>query len=1220
MRTALLTLAGVALTLTATMAAPNPSAGSKIDAVRSSLQANRGEASTTTLSTGDDFRFMPKARRGAEGFGNRNLTDFGSKKSAGRQTVTTARMGEVSPTQLPTADISSYVDGPNGETYYYTMEYDKDLVEHEYYTETLIKGYTITLYDPTFQVVGCIQDSIQLADNELKVASAQVGSLLTKKFFNYDNNLEVMVAISCNTAAYVNTYKTVVYSVNAGTVTTEKLTTVDGYYVSGVDTATDQWAEHWYLTFLTEDDTETPMVGEVVNVMDYHFKTYKYAGYGGMGDPVLDVRIPQIAVPGENAVPFLSTAYEGVPYFAVNRMKYCWFENPFDYENENPTADNELIVDIYAPASAWSSTVEKYSTTTIKSNTTVDDRYFLYLGAFGYDADLSFGKYSDDGLPSLIISTEHYLTASDGYNYDFDVYTPAAKGEEAEGEWKLNLIKRTEGGTFLNDIDGEDPQVMFVMVQNDGYRFDFVDELTGELQHSIPYELEQGLYFTNSAERVAKGDGYYYAVAQTHGASDDEGNVFTHIAYVNTDATIDHVDKLNMGKNVDYASVYIARDAFNPYIFNLDDNLEYMVLVKRKDSPTAASNHEELLVLSNDPEKEPLMQLLPDESLGQLATILYSNLDGKKPSLVVLYNNNYRYTLTAYDLPFSRFENGDGSVENPYEINSLGGLLYIKNEPSAHYAIVDDIDASGQTVKQSSFDFTGSLDGRDHIVSNLKLQGESLFPYISCPEGKDDSGVVKNIKFVRPSMQAGDDAQGIVAGTLSRGKISNVHIYDGELTAQSTAGGIAGGIYQYSLIEGSSFNGKITSRGAAGGIAGGSRTSSSVKGCLFSGEIEGGSTVGGIIGSMIATADEVSNCHVNAKITANNTVGGIAGSTAHSSIKNCVVEGTIEAVSASQWGGGPKLGGIVGEMNRGGVGEPGGEGDESAETPAAAISGCFVNLSALTDSTTPVEEEYEGQNATFHRIAGWTAFNIDPSIEGVSRVEEGFADNYVNEAIAKVSADHEDAANSVEGKSIDPASVDKSFLEGIGYLFGSDVATPWKEEMNAGKAALWFEGGLLVATPAEITIAMEESAEITVELLGIYGDIDTQEIEFSIDNAEIATLGEYESDFGKSGSVSVTGREKGTATVTARLADGRTASCVVTVTPPASVGSIEKEELGIRVKGGEISAAGCRIEVYNLAGVAVAEGHESVRISAPGFYIVKATGASGKSSAAKIRI
>ncbi|MDE6287122.1 MAG: hypothetical protein K2L99_09050, partial [Muribaculaceae bacterium] len=312
------------------------------------------------------FRFAPKAKAEQK----QTISDLAGLKRIGA--MHKAGAAAVDSYTLPASSQTGYLDSPTGETWFYTVEYDSEKIQHEYYTEEVVNGFTITVYDAAFQKVGEVKDDIELREGELRAAQVQVGAQVTKKFFNYDSNCELMVFVSYNTANYVNVDRTYVYTLSADAVTTEHCAVIDGYYVDAIDTSTDSWSEKFWITFYTEADTETPTVGNAYNSADIVLSTYKSAGYGGLEEPKMVNRIPMVVATGEDYIPMLSTVKDGVPYFAINRLKYCWYEDPFDYANENPTPDNSLIIDVYSTPSSWSSELEKYSTTIVPLDATLE--------------------------------------------------------------------------------------------------------------------------------------------------------------------------------------------------------------------------------------------------------------------------------------------------------------------------------------------------------------------------------------------------------------------------------------------------------------------------------------------------------------------------------------------------------------------------------------------------------------------------------------------------------------------------------------------------------------------------------------------------------------------------------------------------------------------------------------------------------------------------------
>ena len=1124
---------------------------------------------------------------------------------------------------LPIGDMTGYLDAPDQSTWFYTIVYDKEVIDHGSYKEDNIKGYTVTVYNDAFEEVGKIEDTVELAADEVRVAQVEVSAQLTRKFFNTDNNYELMVALSINTKEYVNHTSTRVYSLGGQK---EPLMTLPGYYVSAVNSASDKWGEQFWITFLTEEDTQTPDVNGVMNTVDYVFHVYKYAGYQGMGDPVLELRVPVITISGENAVPFLSNVYEGKPWFAVNHMKYCWFNNPYDFTDETPTPGNELIVDLYTLPSAWASAPEKYSTTRIPSNATVDDRYFLYVGAFSYMNDLSFGRYSQDGNPWLIVTKENYISASDSYLYSYDVRPSAAKDQDASAEAKITLADKVASGYFMSDIPGFDPQVMFIRPDGDNFLYDFVSLISGEVEQTLPVIIEgEDATISASTDRVPGGDSYLYVSAATRGYSDSEGNVFNDVAYITRDARIDHIDRLKLGKDIIDAQIYMNGDAFDPYTFNLDDNREYMALVKRS-IPGSTASQEELLVVSADPEIGSILNVEPDSDLGALVSVFFANLKSDTPRLIVIFSKEEGFTTKAYNLPLSYFEAGTGTPEDPYQITTAGGLLQIKAFPTAHYVLAADIDARGMSFEPSSFEFAGSLDGRGHTVSNLHLTGRSLFPHLTNNMANSgDLAAVKNITFVNPVFEATDDDQGFLVGEARYATVKDIHIYGADFSGKSGVAGIVGNANLNTVVSGCSVEGTVKAEsGLAGGIVGKTRTSATVSACAFRGSVTGETEVGGIVGALESNSGAVVNCHVKAALKAKNTVGGVAGSNrSRSAVRFCHVQGSIEATEAPRWGGGPCAGGILGTLQGS---YSGGETGEEPTPQGAVVEGCYVNLTSLTYSGEPAGEgEYTGQNDTMHRIVGRSAVNDEPEIVDYdsdwnpiygdpAEADKGLVNNYAVATLDKVAAGVADDTTTTEGKSIAASEATVDFFEGLGYKFGTTTDEPWNAASNAGAPRLYFETGMLTINPAKAEVEVGKTLALTISLTGFDAEnLDALLESFTFEIADESKLEMTGSELGDDNTiiVTLTGLSEGTTAVTASL-DGATATAEVTVRKSSSIDNIGSDvAASISFDGRTVSAPGSAIAVYTVAGAKVAEGFDRVDLGhlANGIYVVSADGA-----------
>lgn len=1216
-----------------------------IIAIAAALAAGGVTAQAKVLQGTPDalFPYMPKAKAELlkEGFGRPDA--FQPKGAKGAVKVDAFKT--LTPNVFAKSSETGYLNAPDGSTWFYAM----DTVEDE--TNKGIKSFKITVFDSELKEIGSVEDELTLGENETRIVQLSIGPALTQKFFNFDNNYEIMIGVAANTTQYVNNYSTKIYSLGK----TGSVATFDGYYCSAVNAAKDAWSEDFYITFLTTVATETPEVNGVTNTADYRFVTYKKAGYSGMGAPVLDVRFPEICTTGADAVPILATTHDGKPWISISHLKHCWYEDPFDYTNENPAADNELIVDIYTAGSGWSVTsLEKYSTTTIPLNASSEDLYFLYHGNFQYDRDLNL-TLSGDGTPLLYITKAHTQRGGDEFSYDYAVYSAAPKGETAEAVKKFDIAEGVSGGTFLNDIPGFDPQVMFIKSDGDGGMFfDFVNVNNGQLEHEldavISDDYDSPLLLTSNTDRTPYNGSYLYYAPQTYGLSDDEDNVHSQIVFVNPeDGSVVRIDDVNLGQNVAYAQLYSGPEAMDPYLFNLDSNLEYMALVKRRSADSDAIV-EELTIRSTDPAKAPLLDLGPDATAGNLANIYIANYGSKTPKLVVEFLNtkDWKMTLQSYDLPLLMFENGDGTAENPYQISTVGGLKQIISAPEAHYAIVNDIDASGYPLNIAEFTFKGSIDGRNHVISNLSLTGRALIPQLTrdasipdtqsrAADADNKAGIIRDINFVNASLTDANSGQGLLVGSLAGGIIENVHAYESTVKGDEDFGGLVGKAYLYAQIKDCSFQGDLIGgeeSSEVGGIASSMLTSATIRACAFKGNINAGAEIGGIVASLNGNAGKVSDCHVNATIKGKNTIGGIAATSGRALIENCHVQGSIEATEAPRWGGGPCAGGIVGNLQPLYT-DPSETPSES--TPSIAIQGCYANLTSIAFTGTPAAEEaFPGQNDTMHRIVGKSVVNNEPEPIGYDETtwepiysdepvapDAGLANNYAVATLTVGNDKIEAAATSTEGASVAADETGISFFQELGWNYGNDTENPWNMTGDQFNPALYFEGGLLIFTPSEVTIEAEKEVTLHLQLVGegITEDM-IEGFTFEISDESVAEAGDMGIENGEIYIV-IKGLKEGTANISAGIAGKQTQAKITVTAAESGIGSIEVESAGnISLNGNTVSAQGCAINVFSTTGTLVAAGRDTVSLDnvTGGIYIVTATDAEGHRSSLKIRL
>ena len=190
---------------------------------------------------------------------------------------------------------------------------------------------------------------------------------------------------------------------------------------------------------------------------------------------------------------------------------------------------------------------------------------------------------------------------------------------------------------------------------------------------------------------------------------------------------------------------------------------------------------------------------------------------------------------------------GDGSAAKPFQIEDYEDLKSIGKNAylySSNYILTKDIDASaseheycnghvcnsfiaiGQVQNSTAvIPFSGSIDGQDHVIKNLRIWLPCLHyvGFIAQLEGS-----LSNLKFEHLRVYGGYDTDyaphsdyvGGVVG-LSKGQITNVHVMDGHVEGLRYVGGIVGKLENdTSFVQKSSFKGVVRGRRNVGGLIG----------------------------------------------------------------------------------------------------------------------------------------------------------------------------------------------------------------------------------------------------------------------------------------------------------------------------------------------------------------------------------------------------------------
>ncbi|MCH5346250.1 MAG: hypothetical protein J1E63_04035 [Muribaculaceae bacterium] len=1113
----------------------------------------------------------------------------------------------------------SFIEGPDGSTWFYTAEYDYKTVDFgNGYSEDQIVAYTFKIYDTAFQEIGTIRDDVTFGPGETRVASAVLDPAVSTKFFNTDARPEVMVYMAMNTGPEQNykvNYYNKVYSIGGDKEGENDvcIAQIPGRCVDSFNAAVDSWSENFYYTFVEDivpdPDGEYDTFVDFVNAYKTHVTIYKKAGWEGGPTPIFNYDIQLVCIPGDttDGIYFISKDVNGVPYFIFSRYEKPYFVDPTGFaQDESATPDNALIIDVFSYPNAYAETLESVSTTRLPVEERKVDgelNYTFYsIGSIAWKNDIDMSVNGTPQAPAFIVARD-FTKASDleSMSSSYDIY-------DNKGNHVLNLAENTDGIVLFSDIPGLEPQAMFVTLNgSEKYEFAFVDLYSGNLVMTLDQSIN-GEPISATGDRVSTGNGTYkYAFIMSFDEVDEDGNELPRVAWINTDGTLDHIDRINVGKNVARATINLNQAALTPYLYDTDPGVEYAVLVGRYVTGSTSTVKNEFVIVDDNGDRIATFSESDGRGLPYLFTVIY---DDNRNRLQMVYNDNYTYNIDVYDLPFTMMAGGDGSAANPYQIASVGDLQLIKLHPAANYRVVNDFDAAGFEFSPIS-SFTGTLDGDGHTISNLYIKpGDSYTGMFGMVE---PGATVKNLTFIEPVVNpSGSSYGGLIAGYCITLNIDNVHVYG--LNIDSTFGGVFGGLVGQatvgSSITSSSLHGcniSLPNASDVGGLVGNARTGLHVAASAFSGNIEGRTSVGGIIGESISADDNVKDCHVDATIKARNNVGGIIGLSNRAPIIRCYVEGEITATEPERWSNAYAAGGIVGSLAP--------YFGSELEVPVI-ISGNIVALRSLNaPGIENVQEDYPGQTATVHRIVGYSVTNENSSTSAANETEQGLAANYALASLAPFSSAIEPTAVSTEGESID--AISREFLdETLGYSFGTSTDEPWHIYTDTDPR-LYFETSYVVVTSAiktvegenfDVTLRFLDSKEITLDevLVSFLCEYDNTIIEMT-DNAtmtdNVLTIG-------------FIALKEGTTTINFNINSEESAATVeVAKAQHSGVENIATDaEVTLTWDGATLYSPGALIEVYNLTGIKVAAGTDAINVTAlgRGHYIGVATTPAGR--------
>ena len=605
-------------------------------------------ALSMSASGAQAFQINPESRVGKVLSNARPAHEFrGDRPWTTDELPAGSRMRAAAPVnQFKGLPMYDFLEAPDGSVWFYTADYEYTTVEFEGgYKESQISGYTFTVYDQVFKEVGKISDKIRLKENETRAVSVTLDPVVSDSYFNDDSNFELIVYLGVNTTAYVNNYYNKVYSIGGETDDEgydKCIYEFDGRIVDVVTVGEDA-DKQYYFTVVTDfvpnaDDYGSDQYIDYINAYAYHLVTYK-----APGEAVLEYDVNLSNIPGDttDGIYFISKVEGGVPYFILSHYALPYFVDPSGFaQDESATEGNSLIIDVFNGVSG-----EKVSTTQIPVIIDKVDGKLTYcfysIGSLAWRDDVIMSApYGSPSAPAFIVAKDFCLASTlEDVETTFSIH-------KTDGSEAKVLSSKSDGLAMLSDIDGFEPQAMFVETLEDGsYLFRFVDIQSG-VERIVINQANGGDPLSAVCERAPFGNSYKYAFEMTYYTSDDAGNEYSRVAWFNSDGTFDRIDKINVGKDVMASAVNMTRDCLNPDLFdNTNTTMEYAVLVKRT---VGATTRNEFMVVGDD--GKWLAHFSEDDGKGlpYSFTLAYGE---DANYLQMVYNDNYTYNIDIYKLP-----------------------------------------------------------------------------------------------------------------------------------------------------------------------------------------------------------------------------------------------------------------------------------------------------------------------------------------------------------------------------------------------------------------------------------------------------------------------------------------------------------------------------------------------------------------------------------------
>ncbi len=293
------------------------------------------------------------------------------------------------------------------------------------------------------------------------------------------------------------------------------------------------------------------------------------------------------------------------------------------------------------------------------------------------------------------------------------------------------------------------------------------------------------------------------------------------------------------------------------------------------------------------------------EWTGDISTI--ADVDAAETTITMGGN----YSITANFGPFS---GGNGTAEDPYQIEDWYRLDDVRNYLSSYFILINDLDSDSigyaelasttayngtgwQPIGVSNNTFVGGFDGQGCEISDLFTNRPDetevgLFGVLG------DGGTIENVGL--NGNVTGQNNVGVLVGK-NEGTVSACYAM-GRVIGTENVGGLAGFNFNGSTIADSNTAANVTGDSNVGGLVGWNKNGT-VSNSYAAGRVIGTSDVGGLVGK---NSDTVHNSYATGRVIGDDIVGGLVG-------KNDNTASVSDSYSVGTVTGSTEVGGLVGQ-------------------------------------------------------------------------------------------------------------------------------------------------------------------------------------------------------------------------------------------------------------------------------------------------------------------